>query len=83
VNPEQIGSGRELAAIAAVAVGGVSIFGGRGGVPGVVLGALLLGAIEVALTVLHIAPGWQMTAYGAAILAAMTFDVFAGRLRKD
>jgi rhamnose transport system permease protein len=83
VNPEQIGSARELAAIAAVAVGGVSIFGGRGGVPGVVLGALLLGTIEVALTILHIDPGWQMTAYGAAILAAMTFDVLAGRLRKD
>jgi rhamnose transport system permease protein len=83
VNPEQIGSGRELAAIAAVAVGGVSIFGGVGGVPGVVLGALLLGTIEIALTVLHIDPGWQMTAYGAAILAAMTFDVFAGRLRKE
>lgn len=83
VNPEQIGSGRELSAIAAVAVGGVSIFGGAGGVPGVVLGALLLGTIEISLTVLHIDPGWQMTTYGAAILAAMAFDVLAGRLRKD
>jgi ribose/xylose/arabinose/galactoside ABC-type transport system permease subunit len=81
VNPEQIGSGRELAAIAAVAVGGVSIFGGAGGVPGVVLGGLLLGTIETALIVLGIAPGWQLTAYGAAILLAMTFDVWAGRLR--
>jgi rhamnose transport system permease protein len=83
VNPEQIGSGRELASIAAVAVGGVSIFGGAGGVPGVVLGALLLGTIETALTVLGIAPGWQGAAYGAAILLAMTFDVWAGRLRRD
>jgi rhamnose transport system permease protein len=83
VNPEQIGSGKELASIAAVAVGGVSIFGGAGGVTGVVLGALLLGTIEAALSVLDIAPGWQLTAYGAAILLAMTFDVLAGRLRKD
>jgi rhamnose transport system permease protein len=83
VNPGQIGYGRELAAIAAVAVGGVSIFGGAGSVAGVVLGALLLGTIEISLTVLHISPGWQATAYGAAILAAMTFDVLAGRLRKD
>lgn len=83
VNPEQIGAGRELASIAAVAVGGVSIFGGAGGISGVVLGALLLGTIETALTVLGIAPGWQLTAYGAAILLAMAFDVWAGRLRKD
>ena len=83
VNPEQIGSGRELASIAAVAVGGVSIFGGAGNVLGVVLGALLLGTIETALTVLGIDPGWQLTAYGAAILLAMTFDVLAGRLRKE
>lgn len=83
VNPEQIGAGRELASIAAVAVGGVSIFGGTGGVAGVVLGAILLGTIETALTVLGIAPGWQLAAYGAAILLAMTFDVWAGRLRKS
>ena len=83
VNPEQIGAGRELASIAAVAVGGVSIFGGAGGVGGVVLGALLLGTIETALTVLGIDPGWQLAAYGAAILLAMSFDVLAGRLRKD
>lgn len=83
VNPGQIGYGRELAAIAAVAVGGVSIFGGSGSVAGVVLGALLLGTIEIALTVLHISPGWQTTAYGAVILVAMIFDVLMGRLRKD
>jgi rhamnose transport system permease protein len=83
INPEQIGSGRELASIAAVAVGGVSIFGGMGGVPGVVLGALLLGTIETALTVLGIAPGWQLVAYGGAILLAMTFDVWVGRLRNE
>lgn len=81
VNPEQIGAGRELASVAAVAVGGVSIFGGAGGVAGVALGAMLLGTIETALTVLGIAPGWQLAAYGAAILLAMTFDVWAGRLR--
>jgi rhamnose transport system permease protein len=83
VNPEQIGSGRELASIAAVAVGGVSIFGGAGSVTGVVVAALLLGTIEQALSVLGIEKGWQATAYGAAILLAMSFDAWAGRLRKD
>ena len=83
VNPEQIGAGRELASIAAVAVGGVSIFGGAGRAAGVVLGALLLGTIETALTILRMQPGWQLTAYGAAILLAMAFDVWVGRLRKE
>jgi rhamnose transport system permease protein len=83
VNPEQIGNGRELVSIAAVAVGGVSIFGGSGSVTGVVVAALLLGTIEQALSVLGIEKGWQATAYGAAILIAMSFDAWAGRLRKD
>jgi rhamnose transport system permease protein len=83
VNPEQIGNGRELASIAAVAVGGVSIFGGAGSVTGVVVAALLLGTIEQALSVLGIEKGWQTTAYGAAILLAMSFDAWAGRLRNE
>jgi len=44
------GSGLELAVVAAVLLGGVSIFGGRGSVPGVVLAVFFLGAIRNALT---------------------------------
>ena len=42
-------SGLELAVIAAVLLGGVSIFGGKGSIPGVVAGVLLIGTINYAL----------------------------------
>ncbi len=74
INPAAIGSGFELIVISAVVVGGVSIFGGSGTVPGVVLGALLLGTIYTALTVLGVADAWQTTAYGTVILLAVIFD---------
>jgi rhamnose transport system permease protein len=43
------GSGLELAVVAAVLLGGVSIFGGRGGLVGVLAGVLLLGTLRNAL----------------------------------
>jgi rhamnose transport system permease protein len=79
VNPEAIGSGMELIAIAAVVVGGVSIFGGVGTVGGVVLACLLLGTIETALAVLGVADAWQKVAYGGAILLAVVADGLAMR----
>jgi rhamnose transport system permease protein len=79
VNPEAIGSGMELMAIAAVVVGGVSIFGGSGTVFGVLLGCLLLGTIETALAVLGVADAWQKVAYGGAILLAVVADGIATR----
>lgn len=42
-------TGLELSVIAAVLVGGVSIFGGRGGLPGVIAGVLLIGTLRSAL----------------------------------
>jgi ribose/xylose/arabinose/galactoside ABC-type transport system permease subunit len=74
INPGQIGTGFELVVISAVVVGGVSVFGGSGTVPGMVLGALLLGTIYTALTSLHVPEAWQTTSYGLVILAAVIFD---------
>jgi rhamnose transport system permease protein len=79
INPEAIGAGMELMAIAAVVVGGVSIFGGSGTVLGVLLGCLLLGTIETALAVLGVADAWQKVAYGGAILLAVVADGIATR----
>ncbi len=83
VNPATIGTGFELLVIAAVVIGGVSVFGGVGSVPGVLLGCLLLGTINVALSVLSIAATWQLAVYGAVILLAVLFDdLSARRLRR-
>ncbi|MFM7321043.1 MAG: ABC transporter permease [Armatimonadota bacterium] len=83
VNPAQIGSGFELQVIAAAVIGGVSVFGGVGGAPGVTLSALLLGTVNVALTVLAIAGTWQTAVYGLVLLVAVLADErFARNVRR-
>jgi len=66
--------GFELQTVAAAVVGGVSISGGVGTVPGVLLGALLLGIIQNALTLIRISPFWQLAAQGLLILVAVISD---------
>jgi rhamnose transport system permease protein len=66
--------GFELQTVAASVVGGVSISGGVGTVPGVMLGALLLGIIQNALTLIRISPFWQLAAQGLLILLAVISD---------
>ncbi|MCB9077758.1 MAG: ABC transporter permease [Anaerolineaceae bacterium] len=66
--------GFELQTVAASVVGGVNIFGGSGTVSGVLLGALLLGIINNALTLIRISPFWQLAAQGALILLAVIVD---------
>jgi len=71
--------GFELQTVAASVVGGVSISGGVGTVPGVLLGALLLGIIQNALTLVHISPFWQLAAQGLLILIAVVADNLISR----
>jgi rhamnose transport system permease protein len=74
LNPGQTGVGLELTVIAAVVIGGVNVYGGSGSVLGVLLGCLLLGSINVALSVLGVAGTWQLAVYGLIILLAVTVD---------
>lgn len=67
-------SGFELQTVAASVVGGVNMLGGSGSVSGVLLGALLLGIIENALTLVRISPFWQLAAQGFLILLAVITD---------
>ncbi|MGJ4928845.1 ABC transporter permease [Bradyrhizobium sp. HKCCYLS2038] len=66
-----IAAGYELTVIAACVIGGVSIAGGIGSVPGTLLGALFLGIVANALPLINISPFWQMAISGAVILAAV------------
>jgi rhamnose transport system permease protein len=66
--------GFELQTVAASIVGGVSTSGGVGTVPGVILGALLLGIIQNALTLIRISPFWQLAVQGFLILFAVVTD---------
>ena len=70
------GSGYELDAIAAAAVGGTSMSGGRGNIPGTIMGALILGALRNGLTLLNVQAFYQLLAMGVIILVAVTVDRF-------
>ncbi|PRX44597.1 monosaccharide ABC transporter membrane protein (CUT2 family) [Prauserella shujinwangii] len=83
-----VGTGKELAVVAAVVVGGVAIFGGSGTVLGAALGALLLTTITGALPILGVPAFWQRAVDGAALLLAISLDRavmlrVAERLRKE
>jgi rhamnose transport system permease protein len=66
--------GFELNTVTAAVIGGVSTSGGVGSIPGVLLGALLLGIIQNSLTLIRISPFWQLAAQGLLIIVAVVTD---------
>ena len=74
------GSGFELDAIAAVVVGGTSLFGGRGGVVGSFLGASIIGVLNNGMNLLDVSAFYQQMVKGAVILGAVLIErLFAAR----
>ena len=72
-----IGQGFELLVVTCVVVGGTSLSGGRGTIPGSVLAALLLGLVRPMLVFLRLgesAAYWERAIQGAFILAAVLAD---------
>ncbi|MDR1512275.1 MAG: ABC transporter permease [Propionibacteriaceae bacterium] len=70
-----------LSAIAAVAIAGVPLTGGMGGVGNVVVGTLLLGVVSNALNQFGVSPYWQPAITGAVIIGAVTIDTLQRRRR--
>lgn len=73
------GSGDELFAIAAVVIGGASLFGGRGTMSGVVVGTAILSILTSGLVLAGLVPFWQPFAVGAILIVAVGFDLAQGR----
>jgi ribose transport system permease protein len=65
------GNGLELDSIAAVVIGGASLFGGRGSMIGTFFGVLIMGLIRNGLNLLNVGPYWQGSAIGAIIIIAV------------
>jgi ribose transport system permease protein/putative xylitol transport system permease protein len=65
-----------LTAIAACVVGGTSLSGGVGTLPGAVVGTLLLGVVANALNLFGVSPYWQPAVTGVIILSAVGIDSF-------
>jgi ribose transport system permease protein len=64
----------ELNAIAAAAIGGASLMGGKGSVIGTLIGAVILGTLSNGLTLLNIQAFYQLLATGFIIIIAMLID---------
>ena len=78
------GQGFELDVIAAVVLGGTSLFGGRGTMVGTVLGALTVAVIGNGLILAHLSPFLTPIVTGSIILVAvwMNFRIFRGANRR-
>jgi ribose transport system permease protein len=75
-----IGEDLTLPAIAAVLVGGTSLFGGSGTVAGTLIGALLLTVVLNGMNLLQINSSWQPLATGIIILLAVWIDTRTRRI---
>jgi len=64
-------TGMELDVIAAVIIGGTSLFGGKGRIWGTFLGVIFLGCISNGMTLLNVSEYWQYVVRGAIILGAV------------
>ena len=73
-DPASGGAGFMFAIIAAVIVGGTSLFGGVGSILGTALGALLFSVINNVLALTHSNPLWQNVATGVILVGAVAFD---------
>jgi len=71
------GLGNELFfSIAAAVVGGVSLFGGTGTVPGAMIGAILIATVSNGMNVLNVSSYWQSLVIGSIILLGVSFDTY-------
>ena len=69
------GNNYEMDAISACVVGGVSAYGGSGTVFGMVVGAALIGVINLGMSLMGIDANWQMVVKGVVLLAAVVFEI--------
>jgi ribose transport system permease protein len=70
-----------LASIAAVVIGGTSLFGGRGTIPGTIIGTAILSVLVTGLVLAGVQPYWQTVAVGAIIILAVYVDQLRGSVR--
>lgn len=76
------GQGLEMDAIAAVIIGGTSLAGGKGGVMGTLIGALIIGVLDNILNLMNVSPFYQDIVKGAVILVAVLADIRFSKIKK-
>jgi len=69
-----VGEGFELDAVAAVVIGGTSLFGGEGTIWGTMVGALIMGIIRNLMNLMEVSAFWQRIVIGIVIIMAVFID---------
>ena len=69
------GQNYEMDAIGSCFIGGASAYGGVGTVPGVIIGATLMGIINLGMSIMGVDANWQKVVKGVVLLMAVIFDV--------
>lgn len=69
------GDSYEMDAIGSCFIGGASAYGGSGTIPGVIVGATLMGVINLGMSIMGIDANWQKVVKGLVLLGAVIFDV--------
>lgn len=69
------GQNYEMDAIGSCFIGGASAYGGVGTVPGVIVGAVLMGVINLGMSIMGVDANYQKVVKGLVLLAAVIFDV--------
>jgi len=73
------GQNYELDAIAACFIGGAAVTGGIGRISGAIVGALIMGVLNMGLSIMSVDPAWQMAIKGLVLLLAVAFDLINKR----
>lgn len=77
--PGNLGDGFFLPALAAVFIGGTSVFGGRGSIYGTLIGAFMIGAIQAGIVAAGLSTYWTSVIYGAIILCSISIHAVLQR----
>ena len=70
----EAGAAHMLNSIAAVVIGGASLYGGTGNILGTLIGALIIGTLQIGLVIMGVQPFYQYIAIGAVIILGVVFD---------
>ena len=77
------GQNYEMDAIGSCFIGGASAYGGVGTVPGVIVGAVLMGVINLGMSIMGVDANYQKVVKGLVLLAAVIFDVVSKKGGKN
>jgi fructose transport system permease protein len=74
ISPSTVVTDFNLQAITATVIGGISLFGGRGSILGVLFGTLIVGIMSMGLNMMNADPQWKVLLTGVLIIGAVAVD---------